>query len=198
MQTLTSSREFSRLFISQNLKKLRLENQLSTTDVAKFLGKTRQGYINYENGSRVIGIYDLITLSGYYNVSIDVLVGNPFTLRNEKSLAYRTYEYVEGELKEIMPITISTIYDDVICVKYDDLNYQFFWKTNSHQKGRIMLFEYYNKPYVSKVFFKDQGGGHFYINEEPFYFNKARAENIVFKGVYMALINKEMSIPYFF
>ncbi len=80
MQMLNTPDAFNKLFISENLKKLRVSDTLSTTAVGKIIDKTRQGYLNYENGSREIGIYDLITLSGYYNVSIDVIVGNPFTL----------------------------------------------------------------------------------------------------------------------
>ncbi len=198
MQNLNTNDDFNKLFISENLKKLRLSYNLSTTEVGKIIGKTRQGYLNYENGSREIGIFDLVTLSGYYNVSIDVIVGNPFTLRNEKLLAYRTFEYLDNELKEVMPLTISTVHDDVICVKYHELKLSFFWKTNTNQKGHDMLFEYYNKAYISKVFYNPSGGGHFYINKEPLYFNKAQSESIVFKGVFISELNKITDIPYFF
>jgi len=48
------------------------------------------------------------------------------------------------------------------------------------------------------VFYNSTGGGHFYINEEPFYFNKVRAENIIYKGVFFASLDKKMSIQHFF
>ena len=198
MQNLNSNDSFNKLFICENLKKLRLTYNLSTTEVGKIIGKTRQGYLNYENGSRDIGILDLITLSGYYNVSIDVIVGNPFTLKNEKLLAFRAFEYQENELKEVMATTISTVHDDIICVKFNDLKTEFFWKTNSNQHGHDMIFEYYNKPYISKVYYNSTGGGHFYINTLPFYFNKAQAESIVFKGVFISELNKITHIPHFF
>ncbi len=155
-------------------------------------------YSNYENGIRTISIKDLVALSGYYNVSIDVIVGNPFTLANDKTLAFRSFEKKEFAVKETMPFTISTINDDIIVVKYDDLHFKFFWKTNQNQDGYVMIFDYYDKTYISKVYFKPKGGGHFYINEKPRYFNKAHAENIVFKGVLMADLNKYMDIPHFF
>ncbi len=186
------------IFISENLKKLRKKHNLSTTEVGKIIGKTRQGYLNYENGTREIGINDLIKLSGFYNVPIDVIVSNPFTLKNNHTLAFRSFEQINGELKEIMPITISTIHDDIILVKKDDLNYLFFWKTNVNHKGHVMFFEYYNKHYVSKVYFNSYGGGLFFINDEPFYFNKAHSENLYFKGVYMSKLVKEMDINNFF
>ncbi|MBI9009686.1 MAG: helix-turn-helix transcriptional regulator [Tenericutes bacterium] len=189
---------YNRLFISENLKKLRIAHKLSTTDVGKIIGKSRQGYANYENGTREISIKDLVALSGFYNVSIDVIVGNPFTLRNDIALAFRSFETIESELKEVMPFTISTIHDDVICYKKNDLDMLFFWKTSLNQEDHIMLFNYYEKILVSKVFFKDNGDGHFYINDKPKYFNKAHAENIVFKGVLMADLHKYMDIPHFF
>ena len=199
MQSLKTVESIDKFFISASLKRLRLKHNLSTYDLAKVIEKTRQAYSNYENGIRDIGIYDLIKLSGFYNVSIDVIVGNPYALINENSLAYRTFEYVDGELKEVMPLTISTVRDDVIVVKQGDLRIDFFWRTNSNQKGHVMLFDYYNKPHISKVFYNPSGGGgHFYINDEPFYFNKARSENIIFKGVYFATLDKKMNIEHFF
>jgi len=198
MQDLNNIESFNKYFISASLKRLRLKHNLSLIDVANVIGKTRQAYGYYEAGQRDIGVYDLIKLSGFYNVSIDIIVGNPYALRNEKSLAYRSFEYIEGELKEVMPLCISTIRDDVIVVKRDELHLQYFWRTNTNQKGQVMLFDYYNKPYISKVFYNSTGGGHFYINEEPFYFNKVRAENIIYKGVFFASLDKKMSIQHFF
>jgi transcriptional regulator with XRE-family HTH domain len=54
--------DFNNLFISENLRRLRLLNNLTTTQVCKVINKTRQGYVNYENGSREISIHDLIGL----------------------------------------------------------------------------------------------------------------------------------------
>jgi len=198
MLKLTNEDDFNNLFISENLKRLRLAHNLSTTQVATVIKKSRQGYLNYELGSREIGIHDLVTLSGFYGASIDEMVGNPFTMRNEKRLAFRTYEYLEGELKQVMPISITTANDDVICVKHDENHIDFFWRTSTHQKNRIMLFEYYNKAYVSKVYYNKDNSGFFFIEGEPFNFTKAHAENIVYKGVYASSITKEFHIQNFF
>ncbi|MBI9009323.1 MAG: helix-turn-helix transcriptional regulator [Tenericutes bacterium] len=198
MQELKTQDSLNKFFISTSLKRLRVKHNLSTYDVAKIIEKSRQAYSNYETGLRDIGIYDLIKLSGFYNVSIDVIVGNPYALMNDKSIAYRYFEYVENELKEVMPLCISTIRDDVIVVKQNDLLSDFFWRTDTNQQSLVMLFDYYNKTYISKVFYNSSGGGHFYINEEPLYFNKARAENIIYKGVYFATLDKKMDIKHFF
>jgi transcriptional regulator with XRE-family HTH domain len=198
MNTNTVSDNYTRIFIGENLRKLRKENKLTMTEVAKLLGKTRQGYMYYEKGIREISIKDLTILSGYYNVSIDVIVANPYSLKSDKTLAFRSFTPGKDGLEEIMPITISTIYDDVICYMNNTKEFLFFWKTNQNQVGYTMMFDYYDKIYVSKVYFKSNGGGHFYINDEPRYFNKAHSENIVFKGVLMAKLDKYIDIPHFF
>ena len=85
---LLSDDDFNNLFISENLKRLRLANNLSTVQVAQIIGKSRQGYVNYESGAREISIHDLITLSGFYNVRVDDIIGNPYSNRNEKAIEY--------------------------------------------------------------------------------------------------------------
>lgn len=198
MSILSTDEDFNNLFICENLKRLRQAHQLTTTDVANILKKTRQGYLNYENGAREIGIHDLIKLSGYYGVSIDEIVGNPNTHRAEKQLSFRTFEMVDGELKQVMPIPISPVNDDVICVKYDDRQVDFFWRTQVHHKNKLMLFEYYNRPYVSKLFYNTDGSGCFFLHDEPFTFTKAHAENIVIIGVFSSKLTKDFTIPNFF
>jgi len=189
---------FDSRFVSQNLKQLRLSHKLSPKEVGDIIGKSRQGYVNYENGNREISLKDLVKLSGFYNVSLDVIIGNPYTLVNDKTLAFRSFENSDEGLSEVMPFTISTINDDVICYMKPDHDVRFFWKTNQNLDGHVMIFDYYDMTYISKVYFKPTGGGHFYINDKPRYFNKAHAENIVFKGVLMADLKKYMDIPHFF
>jgi transcriptional regulator with XRE-family HTH domain len=198
MLKLASDDDFKLLFISENLKRLRIAHDLTPAKVAAVIRKSRQGYVNYETGVREIGIHSLITLSGFYNVSIDEIVGNPFSLRNEKKLSFRTYELIGDEFRLVMPLTISTINEDIICVKHNDVKIDFFWRTHTHQKGRLMLFEYYNRAYVSKVFFNNDGGGAFFLHDEPLYFTKAHAENIVFKGVHASSLTKEFNILNYF
>lgn len=198
---MTESKTFdkmNRIFIGDNLKKLRKTHKLTMTEVGKIIGKSRQGYMYYEKGIREISVKDLITLSGFYNVSLDVIVANPYSLKSDKTIAFRSFTKGTDGLDEVMPITVSTIHDDVICYKADDNTFLFYWKTNQNQVGYEMIFDYYDKVYVSKVYYKSTGGGHFYINGEPRYFNKAHAENIVFKGVLMAKLDKYMEIPHFF
>jgi len=189
---------YNKLFIGINLKRLRESYKLSQTEVAKIIGKTQQAYDLYERGERDISVPDLITLGGFYNISLDLLVGNPFSNKSDHTLSFLSFEFNDPEVKETAPINISTVYDDVICYQKDELTYQFFWKTNANNEGHVMLFHYYDKMYVSKIYYNGKGGGHFYINNEPRYFNKAHAENILMRGVLMAELKKEFIIKNFF
>lgn len=187
------------LFISENLKRLRNLHQLTTTEVGKVLGLSRQGYVNFENSQREIRICYLLKLANFYDVSLDELVGNPHDLKSTRQLKYRSFRFENNELiKTEPPTTISTVNDDVICVKHDDLNTEFFWRTQTYQKNERMLFEYYDKPYISKIYFNDDGGGFFFINDEPFYFTKAQSANLVFIGVNASSLNKLYNVENFF
>lgn len=189
---------YNKVFIGMNLKKLRQKYKLKITEVAKVLDKTRGAYDHYERGIREISVTDLIILSGFYNVSLDVLVANPFATKSDHTLSFLGFEKIGNEAKPVAPITISTIYDDVICYKEDDYHYKFFWKTNANNEGKEMLFHYYEKLYVSKIYYNGKGGGHFYIDGSPRYFNKAHAENIVMRGVLMGELNKHILVEEFF
>jgi transcriptional regulator with XRE-family HTH domain len=189
---------YNKMFIGMNLKKVRESYRLSTMDVAKILGKTRQAYENYERGNRDISVNDLIILSGYYNLSLDSLASNPFSTKSDNSVSFLCFKEENGEGVSVPPISVSTIYDDVICYEKNENKLYFFWKTNVNNEGHEMLFHYYNQIFVSKIYFKSTGGGHFYINGEPKYFNKAHAENIVIRGVLMATLNKDIVIDEFF
>jgi len=194
---LATNDDFNNLFIRENLKRLRISHGLSMLAVAKIINKTRQAYANYEAGQREINIHDLITLSGFYNISVDKILGNPYSNRNDMILSFRTYAMKDGELKVAPQQTISTINDDVIAVIRDELHIDFYWRTQLYHEDRLMLFEYNNKPYTSKVFYNKDKGGFFYIDDKPFFFNKAHAENIIYIGIYNSTLTKEFSIPNF-
>jgi transcriptional regulator with XRE-family HTH domain len=198
VKQLHSDEDFNNLFIAENLKRLRKASGLTTTAVADIIQKSRQGYINYETGTREIGIHDLIKLSGFYGVSIDHITGNPLSLRSEQVLSFRSYHFTDGELKQSIPQLIHTANDDVICIHYDEHRVDFFWRTQIFHKNKVMLFEYYNQPYVSKIYYNVDGGGCFFVYDQPLFFTKAHAENLVIIGVYSSSLHKEFTIPNFF
>jgi transcriptional regulator with XRE-family HTH domain len=196
---LLSNDDFNNLFLRENLKRLRTKNGLSTIAIAKVINKSRQAYANYEAGLREISIHDLIVLSGFYHVSVDEILGNPFTNRNNNSLSFRSYEVIDEDvIRPTLEQTINTANDDVILVKRNDHVIDFFWRTQLNQKGKLMLFEYNNRLYTSKVFFQKDKGGFFFIQDEPVYFNKVQVENLIFIGVYASTLTKGFNIPNFF
>ena len=59
----------------ERLKELRVSAGLSQDDVAKALYMSRESYGKYERGQRNPSIDALLSLAGYYDVSLDYLLG---------------------------------------------------------------------------------------------------------------------------
>ena len=62
-----------------NLKKLRLSNKKTQLEMAKYLNIKQSSYQRYESGDSEPNITNLIKLADYYNVTLDYLVGRPFS-----------------------------------------------------------------------------------------------------------------------
>ena len=60
---------------TKRLHDLRIDHDLTQQDVAGLLKTTKQNYGMYENGKRRLNIEDLITLSKFYKVSTDYILG---------------------------------------------------------------------------------------------------------------------------
>lgn len=57
------------------LKGLRKQNNLTQSEVAKFLNIEQRTYAHYEKGDREPSIETLIKLADYYKLPIDIIVG---------------------------------------------------------------------------------------------------------------------------
>lgn len=57
-----------------NLKKLRLQNNLTLQDLSENLGLSRQMLSYYENNKKSPNLYSLIQISKFFNCSIDSLI----------------------------------------------------------------------------------------------------------------------------
>ncbi len=190
--------DLSLLMIGENLKRLRVSHGLSTTEVAKMLNKSRQGYFNYETGAREINITSLVTLSNYYGVSIDSIVGNPYAIGVESKLNYRTFELTKEGIKKTMPTVISSQYNDILAVKISDIVIKFFWRTDTYVEDSELLFEFKDRYFISKIWFKPDGSGFFNINDKPVYFTKRDKEDLIYLGVLSSTLNKQFNIKNFF
>ena len=69
-----------------NLKTIREEKGISQATVAKGLNISRQAYNNYELGKRELDLETLINLAGYFNCSVDYLLGRDESTINEDVL----------------------------------------------------------------------------------------------------------------
>lgn len=59
----------------ERLRELREDNDLKQKEVADILNTTQQVYSRYENGLNQIPIHHLATLSNFYKVSTDYILG---------------------------------------------------------------------------------------------------------------------------
>ncbi len=61
----------------QNIKALRKEYKKTQKDMAVLLKTTQQQYCKYENGFQEMPIRHIITISLYFNISADYILGLP-------------------------------------------------------------------------------------------------------------------------
>lgn len=67
------------------LRGLREDNDLTQTEVAKYLGTSQTMYARYERGANEIPVRHLVSLCRLYNVSADYLLGTgPDPRRRQK------------------------------------------------------------------------------------------------------------------
>ena len=59
----------------ERLRDLREDHDLKQKDIADILDTTQQVYSRYENGLNQIPIHHLVTLSNFYKVSTDYILG---------------------------------------------------------------------------------------------------------------------------
>ncbi len=69
------------MFCYPRLKDMREDHDLTQEAVGKLLGTTQQQYYKYEKGIQEIPVHHLITLSNYYRVTTDYLLGRTDKLR---------------------------------------------------------------------------------------------------------------------
>lgn len=60
---------------TKNLRKERMERQMTQKEIADYLKITRQQYSLYETGQRTMPLEQIVKLGKLYNVSIDYLIG---------------------------------------------------------------------------------------------------------------------------
>lgn len=86
----------------ENLKKLRLERNLSQQKLADNFGMTQQAIFNYENDITEPDIYLLKQFANFFHTSVDYLIGytdNPVT--REDALLFESSPAISKELHHL-------------------------------------------------------------------------------------------------
>lgn len=65
------------MMVSERIRELRIDNDLSQTQVATLLNTSQTVYSRYERNERDLPINYLKTLSKFYNISSDYIIGLP-------------------------------------------------------------------------------------------------------------------------
>ncbi|MBQ9745726.1 MAG: helix-turn-helix transcriptional regulator [Clostridia bacterium] len=63
------------MYFYQRLRDLREDNDKSQSEIAMILNTSQEQYSRWESGKRELPMHHFITLSRYYNVSLDYLAG---------------------------------------------------------------------------------------------------------------------------
>lgn len=145
------------------LKELRENQNLSLNDIAKILNITYQTYHIYEKFDRIIPLKHLNTLSNFYNISLDYIVGlssikTHSYLHRIKALNYTTisknviyirikYNLTQKQLADkidVHPTTISKIEKNINHISTDNaitlckcLNISLDWLVGKSDKFSI-------------------------------------------------------------
>ena len=101
----------------KNLKALRLSKKLSQQQLALRLDLSQQTIYKYENGITEPDIATLIKLAGYFNTSVDYLIGN--TNNPQKPGIYSETKLTKNELQHLriyrnMPDTVQKLLDSFL------------------------------------------------------------------------------------
>ena len=97
--------------LSNKLRALRKNRNLTQTDVGNYLNMSRQGYAHYENGHQTPDYEILIRLAKLYQVSVDELINkdeipieltplfeiNPYIAKDEEKVKRRNITVIVNE-----------------------------------------------------------------------------------------------------
>lgn len=72
-------------FLGKNIRYLRKQNSQSQTELASVIGKGQTTIGNWENGVSEPGVEELLTLSNYFDISVDILLKIDLSLTNWQS-----------------------------------------------------------------------------------------------------------------
>lgn len=190
--------EFRMLLIANNLKNLRKSAGLTTTQIADVIDKTRQAYNNYESGKREMSVLDLMKLSEFYNISMDLIVGSKIASGDKISIPFDHFQFVDDHIIETTPKYVSSSNDDIILLTRNDTTIDYYLKSQVYHEKIETLFSYNNNIYSSILFRLPNGGISFTVDKVLKHVSKENVSNIIILGIYAGSINKDFNITDFF
>lgn len=90
-----------RQMITDRLKDIREDKDLTQNDIAKILNVKQPTYSSFENGTKIIPLKHLNTLSNFYNVSLDYLTGLSDKRENKNKINELNKNTIGKNIKQI-------------------------------------------------------------------------------------------------
>lgn len=100
-------------YISSNIKFLRLQKGLTQDDIAKVVEKSRVLISQWESDAREITTEDIIKLSDFFNIPMDLLVGKDLRTK-EKNSNFDELELLFDKHKNILTDSDKNIIKTII------------------------------------------------------------------------------------
>jgi len=87
---------------SENLKALRMANELTQDQIASYLGVMRSAYANYESGTRNMPLEQMQKAADLFGCSLSSLLSDdPNEVKNILSFAFRADDLSPDDLNEL-------------------------------------------------------------------------------------------------
>ena len=135
--------------LGDNLKQLRVNQNVPVKTLARKLKMTESAYYNYESGKREPSINVLIAIANFYHISLDDLVVTEKKNNKVPTISYVTYRMSkDGDLLQSPSTKINS---DNMFLVYDYNNLYFFSGCDSLVPNKLMLISYKDKIYMTKV-----------------------------------------------
>lgn len=110
-----------KIFLSTNLKHLRIKNKKSLNDIAKVCQKTNVAIHYWENGTREPNAVDIWKLSNYFNVSVNDLLLKDLRIEkaypNKNSNDETEFITINDNLKIAIEKGTELTYEDIVTVQ---------------------------------------------------------------------------------
>ena len=108
-------------FLSTNIKFLRQKNNLTQEDISKIVNKSRVLVSQWEADEREITTEDIIKLSDYFNITMDMLVGKDLRIKNDTN-SLDEVDILFNKHKDILSESDKNIIKTIIEERKKNLN----------------------------------------------------------------------------